>query len=502
MTGTPTRRRDPWLVIAAFVAALAIQLTLLIVGPSDVGAGILLAAVGAGVVLTGLASPVLAVLLFLLAAFLRLALPMSFLPVDPFLFAFAGVCGSAAIGIARRVNRLPRLGAVEAVMLLYLVWNIGSAIVPHTYPATVPLTGEEVAVWRFIVTSTVIPFICYGIGRFVFERESALRRLLWFVLGLAAYSALISVMQFHGPTALVWPRFIVEEPSWEARAVGVLDQPVVNGLILIVGFVVALHLAHQSPAHPWRRVAAFTVAAVAMYAIYLTYTRVVWLAFGLVLVAGAVSAQRFRGGFLSAIGAAVLAIGINWSDFTSADRESGGVASVGEVEDRLNSIATSIWAVLEKPFAGWGIGRFAQVNTYHHQQWSPDVEWSRGYGIASHLNELGITVELGLVGLGLWLAVLGLVLHRLVTAVRHLSDGGPARGLALVALFSFCTLVVSGATVDLRFFIYPTALVMLLAGIAVGYSDRAVATRRRTDQADDRGVQAPSPAAAPPVPSR
>jgi O-antigen ligase len=459
--------------VAAVVVAILIQLALVFTAPSNVGIAVLLAGVGMAIVLVGLTSPVLAVLLFLLAAFLRFALPVPFLPVDPFLLAFAGVFASAAIGIARRVNRLPQLGAVEAAMVLYLLWNFGSAIVPHTYPAGVPIVGEELAVWRFILTGTMIPFVLYGVGRFVFDREPAQRRLLWFVLGLAAYSALVSVMQFHGPTALIWPRFIVENPGWDIRAVGVLDQPVVNGLILIVGFVVALHLAHQSPAHLSRRAGAYAVAAVATYAIYLTHTRAIWLAFAVVLIAGAVLARGWRPGFLTGLGAVVLGIGANWSDLVSADREAGGVASAGEVKDRLNSLATSLWAVQERPLAGWGIGRFAPVNTYHHQQWSADVEWSRGYGIASHFNELGIAVELGLVGLGLWLAVLTLVVRRLVMAVKLLPDASAAGGLALVALFSFIVLLVTGATVDLRFLVFPAALVMLLVGSAVGSADRA-----------------------------
>lgn len=492
LTGTPTQRQNPWPAIAAFAVAVVIQLALVFIGPSNLGIGILLAAVGTAVVFIGLASPALAVLLFLLAAFLQFALRMSFLPVDPFVLAFAGVLASAVFGIMRRVNRLPKLGATEAFMVLYVVWSIGSAIVPHPYPATVPITGEDVAVWRFIVIGTVIPFVCYGVGRFVFDRDQTLRRLLWFVLVLAAYSALVSVMQFHGPAALVWPRFIIEDPSWDARAVGVLDQPVVNGLILITGFIVALHLAQRSPTQPWRRAGTYAVAVTAGYAIYLTHTRVIWLAFCVVLIAGAVLARSLRPGLLTGLGAVVLGIGANWSDFTSADREAGGVASAGEVEDRLNSLATSIHAIQQRPLGGWGIGRFPAVNTYQHQQWSPAVEWGRGYGIASHLNELGIAVELGLVGLGLWLSVLVLIYRRLVTAVRLLPEGGAGRNLALIALLSFIVLLVVGTTVDLRYFIFPTALVMLLVGIAVGCADREVAAGNTAGGGD--GVDAtPSP---------
>lgn len=462
-----------WLPIAAFVTTLALQLILVITGPADVGLAVIVLAVGSALVFAGLGSPTFAVALLLVTAFLRLALPQTGLPVDPFVLAFVGVLGAAAVAIARRVNQLPRLGAVEAVMVLYLAWNIGSALMPHTYPATVPNTGEDFAVWRFILTGTLLPFVLYVVGRFVFDRESAVRRLLWIILALAGYSAAVSIAQFSGPTALVWPRYIVESPAWPGRAAGVFDQPVQNGLLLVLGFVVALFLADQASEPRWRRVAAATVAAASIPALYLTHTRAAWLVFGLVLVAGSLWARNFRTGFIVTLVAVGVAIGVGWSTFTSNDRASGGVGSVSEVDDRLNIAATSIWAVEQKPVTGWGIGRFTQVNTYHHKQWSPAIDWQRGYGISSHHNELGIAAELGLVGLVLWLTVLALVLWRLVQAIRGLPpDGICGRGLAVVALFAVLSWLGIGATVELRFFEFSNGLVLLLAGIAVGCAER------------------------------
>lgn len=470
----------PWLVLAAFVATLALQLILMITAPPHVGLAVLVLAMGAAVVFAGLGSPTVAVALLLVSAFLRLALPKGGLPVDLFVLAFAGVLGAAAIAIARRVNRLPRLGALEAVMVLYFAWNIGSALAPHAYPATVPSTGEEFAVWRFVITGALLPFVLYVVGRFLFDRESAVRWLLWIILGLAAYSSLVSVLQFYAP-ALVWPRYIIDAPEWEGRAVGVFNQPVVNGLVIVFGFLLAVYLAAQ-PGEPWwRRVPAAGAAVAAIPAVYLTHTRVVWLVFGLVLVAGVLWARNFRAGFALTLGAALLAVAVNWSNLTSADRSAGGVASTNEVDDRLNMAATAISAIEDKPLIGWGLGRFTQLNTYQHKQWSSGIDWERGYGLAAHHTELAITAELGAVGLALWLLVLALLLRQLVFAVRVLPAGGLCgRGLAIVALFTLGCWWITGQTVDLRFFEYLNALVLLLAGIVVGWAEREHSTRKET----------------------
>ena len=358
-------------------------------------------------------------------------------------------------------------------MLLYLAWNMGSAIAPHALPAMVPLTAEDFPVWRFILSGTMIPFAMYYVGRFLLTTDRAVRRVLWLVLGMAGYSAWVSIMQFDGPAELVWPRYIVDEPTWQDRAVGVFNQPAVNGLLLIIGFMIALYLASRSAGSRWQaQVPYYLVAVGSAYAIYLTHTRAIWLSFLVILIAGAVLARGWRTGFIVSLVAATLLIIANWSTFTSDDRKAGGVASTGVIDDRLNINATALWAIREKPIAGWGIGRFSNMNTYYHQQWSPDVDWERGYGLSAHFNELGIAAELGVVGVAFWLAVLVLVGWRLVQAVRHSPQDTAASGVALIALFAFAIWVTTGTTVDLRFFEFPTALVMLLAGIATAPAQR------------------------------
>ncbi|BAH54045.1 O-antigen ligase family protein [Rhodococcus opacus] len=468
----PGRSRRRWLPWAASVAGALVVLGLVARAPNGFGMVMLLGGVGAAMVYLGLRDPVLAVFFLLLATFLRLALPPIF-PVDPFMLAFTGMIGSVAIGIARQRCRVPRVGALEAAMVLYVLWNIASMVTSHPYPAIVPTTGEDLAVSRFIMTGTVIPFALYFVGRFVFDRESAVRRLLWMVLGLGAYSAAVSIMQLRGPAALVWPSYIVDAPAWEGRAVGIFNQPVVNGLVLVMGFIVAMVLAGERTEPRWRRIVAAAVALACAYSVYLTHTRAVWLAFAIVLVGGALYARGFRSGFVSGIVVSVLAVATNWSTFTSDDRQAGGVGSEGELLDRLNTLATSVWAVREEPLLGWGVGRFTALNTYHHTQWSSDTPWVRGFGIASHLNELGVVAELGLIGLVLWLVVLVLVCVKLIHAYRVLpAEGLCGRRLAFVAIMAFVVLVVTGLTVDLRFFDFPNAIVMLLAGVAIGFADR------------------------------
>ncbi|WP_445256061.1 O-antigen ligase family protein [Nocardioides aurantiacus] len=476
-TRVEERPRDPAAGWSTLVASAGAGLILLFLGlaaiyPERFGLLVLLGGLGLTAVVTGLSSPMVAATYFLLTVFFRLAVPDGLVPVDPFLLAFAGL--AAAVGIDRWRHRrpLPSIGLILAAIGLYVAWNIGSMLAPHTYPAIFPETGESLALPRFLLIGAVMPLSCFLFGALAFGGRRSVRWLLLLVLASSAYSALVSVLQFYGPS-LVWPRYIADAPGWEGRAVGVFNQPVVNGLVLVLGYVAGLLVASHAGQSRVARIAAGTVAVACCFGVYLTHTRSAWLSFAFVVLLGAVLARGWRTGFVLTAGVTALTVAASWSTFTSDDRDAGGVGSTNEVFDRLNMIATALWAVGEKPLLGWGIGRFPVVNTYFHQQWSPSIPWNRGYGYASHFDVLGVAVELGLVGLALWMLMMGLVAARLISSLQQLPaqemDGQP---FAVFALLALVTLLITGLTVDLRFFDFPNIVVLLLVGAVIGRVDR------------------------------
>jgi O-antigen ligase len=466
------------LVVGALTIVLIVLARVGSRGAGGLGALLLLVVVGAIIVAACMRYPPLAVVVLLGAMFLRLALP-HLIVADPFLIAFALTVASAAAFMYQHRQALPRVTFVEVAMVLYTLWCYCSMVLPHEYPAvTFPLNGELTPVNRFIELSTIIPFTMYLLGRRLFAQESAVRFVLWSILGFAAYSTTVSICQFYAPH-LVWPSYIVDAPNWPGRANGIFNQPVANGMVLIVGLVIAIVLASDRGQPAWRRALLWLYALPSAFAIYLTHTRAIYLGFALVLILGALLAPGARGVFASLIATVTLLVALNWSIFTSSDRAAGGIGSENEVWDRLNAMATSIWAFKREPWFGWGISRFVAVNTYHHQQWSNDIPWLRGLGIPSHETELGILVELGILGLLLWLCVLVPMIRLLFQAYWKLPSAGLlGRRLAVVAICAVSTQIVAGAFADLRLLDFPSCMVFLICGMTVGARDRELAARK------------------------
>ena len=359
--------------------------------PGDLGVLLVLVAAGLVALVLGLVSPSAALVYLLLTTFFRLSITSGPLPLDPFMIAFGLLLLTVAIRLFRGRDRYALIGPLEVAMVLYVAVNALSMFTTHRYAATYPLDDTPIDVSRFFVIGVVIPLACVVVGIASFGHERGMRVIVLAVMAFAAYSAFGSIMTFHGPQALVFPRFMVTDPGWSGRAVGVFRQPVANGLALTLGYLCALLMASRRSEPRWLRLVSALLAVATLYGVYLTHTRGVWLALGVVVLLGALLARGWRSGFVATGVLVVSAIAVNWTEFTSSDRSGGGVGSASELEDRLNMIATAAWAIEREPWFGWGLGRFAAVNTLHHQQATPSVPWERGYAISSHLDILGIT---------------------------------------------------------------------------------------------------------------
>lgn len=464
----PSRRTE--LVIGAVVCVLVAGVAF--VEPSRVGVVLVGVAVAALVALVALGDPLLAFVLVFAASFGRLA-QKQIISTELLTPALILLVLAYALAIKRGDKQAPKFGAIEWLMATYLAWNLLSWMLGHDLPPIDPVTGADQDVWRWIFTGTIVPFAAYILAKGVVDDERGVRWILWSTVAFSAYSAWVSILQFHGPTSLIWPRYIITAPAWDGRANGVFNQPVVNGLILDMGFLACLFLATRPGVSRWMKVGLYGLALATAYSVYLTHTRVSMLALVIAIGMGIVFAQGWRRPFVVSLVLGIAGVAANASTFFSSDRASGGVGSSYEVFDRLNIMATSWQAIQEHPIMGIGIARFLAYNTWYHVQWSQDVEWNRGYNLISHENEIGIAAELGIPGALMWIGVVVGVLYLMWRALRELpANEFLGHPLALLGSIAMITLVINGLTVDLRQLDFATFVPFLYAGMVAVQLER------------------------------
>ena len=223
-----------------------------------------------------------------------------------------------------------------------------------------------------------------------------MRTLLWAILALAAFSAVVSIMPSVGLADWVPGRGTSSEIQTLAtgRAVGIFNQPVVNRMVLALGVgsrcccrprdepaLAATHRAGDRYRLRNRRV-------------YETHTRA-----GLARArwrscsSGALLATGYRTGS-SWPCSGITTVAANWSTFTSADREAGGVVA-NEVDSSPNDIRPRSGHSERKPLEGWG---YRPVPVRQHLPPSAVERRHRvqlGYGEVSHQNELAIPGRAG-----------------------------------------------------------------------------------------------------------
>lgn len=480
---------------AAFVLIAVIMLQLVgrqaASSPSPVAAGSVVLGLGlAAAVFFGIArDSSVGVLCWLFAALFTEAYPG--VPIAR--LTFVALVAGWFIAIVTHRRPLRRFGVTELLMLAFLIYNIGSAIAPHALAADTDVTPSSL-----IYRGILFPFALFVIARQTMTDRRAVKSFLWFLVGIGVYVTATAIFYKLGPHALVFPREILDEGLGinPERARGPQLNSAADGITMVAAMIAAIYLGVQKDTK--HRGWVIAAALVMPVGIFLTETRSIWLSAGIAVVLGAMFARGFRRWYLVVLGLAAVVIGINWQKFLSADRQQGGVSSAGEIEARLNDWATALWAIPHHKAFGWGLSRFPEINTIHHQHWG-NLDWNLGYGFIGHNTHLTTAAELGLIGLALWLGVLVSVTIATSRAWRLLPrDGLLSRGFVFSFWCAWLGWLISSIVLEMRIFTFLNGLFFAWAGIVAGLGDRA---RDGTLELDPEPEEAAEPETPPPASS-
>lgn len=308
--------------------------------------------------------------------------------------------------LAPGVAAIPRLQLrnVHLLLALTILYVIGSAVAARTF-------SNEADLLALIDQLGITPYLAFLVAPAVFARERDRELLLAVLVGIGAYLGLTAIFEILGPHALVFPKYIVQVDAAlpEGRAGGPFQSPVSDGFSTFACGVAAVIALMRWRGRASRAFAAFA-AVVCILGCFLTLERGVWIAAVAGTVAAALVTRRGRRWILPAASMCVVLITVTLTLSPAlASKVSGRVGYKASVWDRQNQTAAGLRMVEAKPLLGFGWQRFTSDNGEYFRQTSeyPLTGYSTPERVVPlHDTYLSYAVELGLVGLALWLGSL------------------------------------------------------------------------------------------------
>lgn len=297
-------------------------------------------------------------------------------------------------------------------LLIALVGWVSFSTFTHDFLA--PAEEETIPLWR-LISGYIMPFTVYWIA---VHSKIDQRNLTVFYAILATfgvYLAVTGILEIAGHWSLVFPQYI-SDPKLGihfGRARGPFLNSISYGLFVAVGLCALLTCWKRMPLGG--RLASLAAVPVMLCGVYFSYTRTIWAgtAAALLVILGFALSGRVR---LVALGGIVtvglLAATMQLDQLVSLEREHSGSDSRHSTVMRASFTYISWKMFLDHPLMGVGFGHFPKEKLpYLSDRTTPlHLEATRSYG--HHSTFLSLLTETGIVGMGLFTALLLVWLKR------------------------------------------------------------------------------------------
>ena len=320
---------------------------------------------------------------------------------------FVAICVATVIRWRMGWGPLGPINRTDAAVVLLTGW----LLVSTQSGGEVPGDDAPIGRWLFYVA---LPAGLYFIIRTIRPTLADATLISGGLIAIALYLAVTAVLEAKGVYSLVFPRYIADPKIFEflGRGRGPLLNPSGNGIVMTIGLAATIHGVSNQRGR--RRVIHLALTAVILAGIGATLTRSGWLAGGLAVGIGlffygprwlriwSVAATVLIGGLgMMGLKDEILRMKRD-KHLTAADAEK----SV-QLRPLLGIIALEMAA--DRPIRGHGYGHyFAASKSYITvRRHGVPLEMARSYH--QHNVLLSLLVDSGLIGLGLFLGVIGTV---------------------------------------------------------------------------------------------
>jgi len=368
------------------------------------------------------------------------------------------------------MRKAPRLGAIEKLMIVFVVLMIISILT----------SGQRK--WLMLMRGYLYPFLFYYFARTVVRSTAQMRIVFSYFAIVGIYFAVMGIFEKLHWYHLVWPRFIVDPNLRDHglmrlgfRVRGIFLQPAVLGCVMTMGFFPAWHYLSRAKgilAVITRLVLLLTTPAT----LFFTQTRSVYLGFAVTLVIATIWSRRLRPWAIGMTLAAMVGLFLNWDNLSSEDRDKGGLATMNTVHYRVVLLYEAGEIFMDHPFFGVGFMNFQEAALdYRKARDVPffgHIDMGVGGKAISHNILITILAEQGLLGLLPYVFIFFLILRRSRQIYRRLPDSGMISRDYVVCVWCAIAAYFSNAMfLELRYFEYVNVLFFFIVGAMFGLDD-------------------------------
>jgi len=312
-----------------------------------------------------------------------------------------------------------------------------------------------------------VPFAFYWIARGSRADEKQVAMVHAGLALLGVYLGVMGLLEISRQWWAVFPRHIADPAAGIhfGRARGPMVHAVRYGLWLSVCLLAAWTWRPRLPK-------AGQLALLALMPIvFFSYTRSVWLGFGVgaMLVLWFSLRGRWRGlAFGAIVGVGILAALAGGDDLIGFQREQSAHETAHSAELRASFAYVSWQMFLDRPVFGFGFGQFpnAKMPYLYDRNTELDLEFIRP--LVHHNHFLCVLTETGLVGFFLFLSIIGCWTVRGWTLARREDLPRHVRAQGLLLLASLAVWVAQLAFHDMSYSVIDSSLVFFLAGLTMG----------------------------------
>ena len=359
------------------------------------------------------------------------------------------------------------LGWIEKAMLaLAAVLTIST----FTHGWQVDGPDKVSPIW-LLVAGYLMPMALYFMVR---QTRFTQRQVGWvygFLSIFGLYLAVTAIAEVTGQWWLVFPNYVSDAEMGihfgRARGPGLQSQSL--GFHLVV-CLLAAWFWRQRFGRPGQLVMVL-IYGVFLTAIALTFTRCVWM--GMALGGLIVLGLSLRGQWRPLMLGSALALGLAvpvlfWNSVVNIERDSGSTASRSSVQVRTVFTYVSYQMFLDRPILGAGFGQFPEAVKPYLSDRSTSMHLEEIRNSSHHNTFLSLLTETGLLGMGLFVAILigwgrqGWRMWRSTTAPRWVRTQGLAT-LGLLGVY-----VCPAMFFDLAYSPQDHSLLFLFAAVTAG----------------------------------